>query len=202
MINTIIFDIGNVLVDFRWRQMYESFGLTEAEIEKLADATVRHQAWLDLDKGIISTEEAKEAYAKEVPEYRELIERIYQEMDTLLVQFDYSISWIKEMKERGYRIYILSNWSKPAYDACKDTALSFLPLVDGIVFSYKEFVIKPEKKIYEIICSRYDIHPEEAVFLDDSEANITSARAYGLHAIHFKSYEQARQELEELLEKE
>lgn len=153
MIHTIIFDIGNVLVDFRWRQMFESFGLKEDEIEKLANATVRHQAWLDLDKGIISTEEAKEAYVKEVPEYREFIERIYQEMDKLLVQFDYSIPWITEMKERGYRIYILSNWSKPAFDACKDTALNFLSLVDGTVFSYKEFVIKPEKKIYEIICT-------------------------------------------------
>lgn len=201
MIHTIIFDIGNVLVDFSWRQMFESFGLKEDEIEKLANATVRHQAWLDLDKGIISTEEAKEAYAKEVPEYREFIERIYQEMDKLLVQFDYSIPWITEMKERGYRIYILSNWSKPAFDACKDTALNFLPLVDGTVFSYKEFVIKPEQKIYEIICTRYDINPQEAVFLDDSEANIKSAREYGLHAIHFQSYEQGRAELEEMLKK-
>jgi len=199
MIKTVIFDIGNVLVDFCWRKMYEGFGLEGQELERFADATVRHQAWVDLDQGIITTEEAKEAYAKEVPEYRAFIERIYQEMDKMLVQFEYSIPWIKELKERGYRIYILSNWSKPAYDACQNTALSFLPLVDGVVFSYKEFVIKPDKKIYEIICDRYDINPAEAVFLDDSEANIMSAREFGLHAIHFKSYEQGRKELEELL---
>lgn len=199
MIKTVIFDIGNVLVDFCWRKMYEGFGLEAQELERFADATVRHQAWVDLDQGIITTEEAKEAYAKEVPEYRAFIERIYQEMDKMLVQFEYSIPWIKELKERGYRIYILSNWSKPAYDACQNTALSFLPLVDGVVFSYKEFVIKPDKKIYEIICDRYDINPAEAVFLDDSEANIMSAREFGLHAIHFKSYEQGRKELEELL---
>ena len=202
MIKTVIFDIGNVLVDFCWRKMYEGFGLEGQELERFADATVRHQAWVDLDQGIITTEEAKEAYAKEVPEYRAFIERIYQEMDKMLVQFEYSIPWIKELKERGYRIYILSNWSKPAYDACQNTALSFLPLVDGVVFSYKEFVIKPDKKIYEIICDRYDINPAEAVFLDDSEANIMSAREFGLHAIHFKSYEQGRKELEELLVKE
>lgn len=201
MINTIIFDIGNVLVDFRWRQMYESFGLKEDDIEKLADATVRHQAWMDLDQGIITTEEAEEAYVKAAPEYREFIERIYQEMDNMLVQFDYSTPWIKEMKKRGYRIYILSNWSKPAYEACQDTALSFLPLVDGVVFSYQEFVIKPDQKIYDIICNRYHINPAEAVFLDDSEANIKGAREYGLHAIHFQSYEQGREALEELLKK-
>ena len=200
VIKTIIFDIGNVLVDFCWRKMYEEvFGLEGAELERFADATVRHQAWVDLDQGIITTEQAKEAYAKEVPEYREYIDRIYQEMDKMLVQFDYAVSWIQELKERGYKIYILSNWSKPAYDACKDTALSFLPLVDGVVFSYKELVIKPDDKIYDIICSRYDINPAEAVFLDDTEKNIIAAREFGLHGIHFQSYEQGKAELEALL---
>lgn len=200
VIKDIIFDIGNVLVDFRWRKMYEEvFGLEGAELERFADATVRHQAWVDLDQGIITTEEAKEAYAKEAPEYREYIDRIYQEMDKMLVQFDYAVSWIQELKERGYRIYILSNWSKPAFDACENTALSFLPLVDGVVFSYKELVIKPDKEIYDIICKRYDINPAEAVFLDDTEKNIIAAREYGLHGIHFQSYEQGRNELEELL---
>lgn len=202
MIKTVIFDIGNVLVHFGWREVFQEFGLEGEELERFADATVRHQAWVDLDEGIITTEEAKEAYAKEVPEYREYIDRIYQEMDKMLVQYDYAIPWIKELKERGYRIYILSNWSKPAYDACQNTALSFLPLVDGVVFSYRELMIKPNKKIYELICNRYDINPAEAVFLDDTEKNIIAARDYGLHGIHFKSYEQGRRELEKLLVKE
>ena len=201
MIKTVIFDIGNVLVHFGWREVFQEFGLEGEELERFADATVRHQAWVDLDEGIITTEEAKEAYAKEVPEYREYIDRIYQGMDKMLVQYDYAIPWIKELKERGYRIYILSNWSKPAYDACQNTALSFLPLADGVVFSYKELLVKPDKKIYELICSRYGINPAEAVFLDDSEPNITSAREFGLHGILFKSYEQAKGELEELLAK-
>lgn len=199
LIKSIIFDIGNVLVDFRWRKMFEEFGLEGEALETLADATVRHQAWVDLDQGIITTEEAKEAYTKQAPEYREYIDRIYQEMDKMLVQFDYAIPWIKELKERGYRIYILSNWSKPAYDSCQNTALSFLPLVDGVVFSYEELVIKPDEKIYDIICKRYEINPVEAVFLDDTEKNIIAAREYGLHGIVFKNYEQGRNELEELL---
>ena len=68
-----------------------------------------------------------------------------------------------------------------------------------MVFSYEELVIKPDKKIYDIICSRYDIDPAEAVFLDDSEKNIVSAREFGLHGIVFKNYEQGRKELEALL---
>jgi len=201
MIRTIIFDIGNVLVDFCWQKMFHGFGLEGEAFEKIADATVRHQAWQDLDQGIITTEEAIEAFAKEAPEYREYIERIYQDMTKMLEQYDYSIPWIEELKERGYRIYILSNWSKPAFDTCQHNVLSFLPLVDGVVFSYEERVIKPDKKIYDIICSRYNINPAEAVFLDDSEKNIISAREFGLNAIHFKNYVQGRAELEEYLAK-
>ena len=199
VIKTVIFDIGNVLVDFCWQKMFHGFGLEGETFEKIADATVRHQAWQDLDQGIITTEEAIEAFAKEAPEYREYIERIYQDMTKMLEQYDHAIPWIKELKERGYRIYILSNWSKPAYDCCKDNVLSFLPLVDGVVFSYEELVIKPDKKIYDIICNRYEINPAEAVFLDDSEKNIISAREFGLHGIVFKNYEQGRKELEALL---
>ena len=179
--------------------MFCEFGLKGEAFEKLANATVRHPGWQELDRGTISTEEVIEMFAKEAPEYRSYIERIYQDPTKMLERYDYSIPWIEELKSRGYRIYILSNWSKPAYEACVDNALSFLSLVDGVVFSYEELVIKPDKKIYDILCQRYDINPEEAVFLDDSEANIISAREYGLHGIHFKSYEQGRAELEELL---
>ena len=60
-------------------------------------------------------------------------------------------------------------------------------------------MIKPNPKIYELICKRYDINPAEAVFLDDNEDNIISAREFGLNAIQFQSYEQGRRELEAIL---
>ena len=199
MINTVIFDIGNVLAAFCWQKMLHGFGLVGEEFERMANATVRHQGWLDLDEGIITTEEAIEMFAQEAPEYRHLIERIYEDPTQMIKQYDYAIPWIKELKERGLKVYILSNWSKPAFDACKDTELSFLPLMDGVVFSYEEHLIKPDRRIFELICNRYNIQPENAVFLDDHEPNIIGAREYGLHAIHFTSYEEGRKQLEELL---
>jgi putative hydrolase of the HAD superfamily len=201
MIKSVIFDIGMVLVDFTWEKAFYDFGLEGEAFEKVANATVRHPGWLELDRGSITKEEAIEIFSKEAPEYREHIERIYMELVNMLKQYDYAIPWIRELKERGYKVYILSNWSKPAYEACKDNALSFLPLVDGAIFSYQELLVKPDQKIYERICTRYEIDPKEAVFLDDVIKNIEGARAYGLHAIHFQSYEQAKVELEELLKK-
>lgn len=201
MIKSVIFDIGNVLVDFTWEKAFYDFGLEGEAFEKVANATVRHPGWLELDRGSITKEEAIEIFSNEVPEYREYIERIYQELVKLLEQYDYAIPWIQELKERGYKVYILSNWSKPAHEACVDNALNFLPLVDGAVLSYQEHLVKPDEKIYELICTRYEINPKEAVFLDDVIKNIEGARAYGLHAIHFQSYQQARAQLEELLKK-
>ena len=199
MIKTVVLDIGNVLAAFCWEKMLHGFGLEGEDFERVADATVRHPGWQWLDQGTITTEEAIEMFAKEAPEYREYIERIYQDPRKMIEQYDYAIPWIKELKSRGYQVYILSNWSVPAYDACLDNELNFLPLVDGVVFSFQEFVIKPDQRIYDILCKRYGINPSEAVFLDDGEKNVVAAREYGMHAIHFTSYEQGRAELEEYL---
>ncbi len=199
MINTIIFDIGMVLVDFCWRDMLHEFGLEGDDFEIVANATVRHPAWEEFDKGIMTTEEVIDAFAENAPEYRKYIEQIFEDPTKMIAQYDYAKNWIRELKDRGYRVYILSNWSKPTYEACLDNELDFLPLVDGAVFSFQEHLIKPDKKIFETICNRYNINPAEAVFLDDNEANVKSSREFGLNTIHFKNYEQGRKELEELL---
>lgn len=201
MINTVIFDIGMVLIDFCWKKMLHGFGLEGEEFEKVANATVRNQAWNEFDKGLVSVEEIIDIFAEKAPEYRAYIAKIFEDPTKMIEQYDYAKDWIRELKERGYKVYILSNWSEPTYHACRDNELDFLPLVDGAVFSFQEHVIKPDKKIFEIICERYDINPSEAVFLDDNEANVISSKEFGLHTIHFKDYEQGRAELEELLAK-
>ena len=199
MINTVIFDIGNVLVHFRWRELYADLGFTGEKFEKIADATVRNPWWEEFDKGLMSTQEVIDRFAESAPEYKKEIAEIYENMGDLVRLYDYAIPWIQELKAKGYKIYILSNWSKPAYDDNLDTNLKFLSLVDGAVMSFQEGIIKPDKKIYELICGRYEIDPKEAVFLDDNAANIEGARAFGLNAIHFKNYEQARKELDAML---
>ena len=71
--------------------------------------------------------------------------------------------------------------------------------VDGEIMSYRERMIKPDREIYELLCNRFNINPSEAVFLDDNAANVKGAKEFGLHAIHFKNYEQAKEELERYL---
>lgn len=199
MIRTVIFDIGMVLVYFRWRELYAQLGFSGEKFEKLADATVRNPWWNEFDKGLMTTEEIIERFAMSAPEYKKEIVEIYDHMDEIVSLYDYAIPWIRDLKQKGYKIYILSNWSKPAYDANLETNLRFLKEVDGAVMSFEHGVIKPDPKIYELICNRFDIDPKTAVFLDDNVANIEGAKSFGLNAIHFQNYEQARSELDTML---
>ena len=126
MIRTVIFDIGMVLVYFRWRELYAQLGFEGKKFERIAKATVQNPWWNEFDKGLMTTEEVIERFAESAPEYKKEITEIYEHMDEIVTLYDYAVPWIRELKEKGYRIYILSNWSKPAYEANLETNLCFL----------------------------------------------------------------------------
>lgn len=199
MINTVVFDIGMVLVYFRWRELFAELGFEGDKFERIAEATVHNPWWNEFDKGGMTVEEIIDKYAESAPEYREDIARIYEHKEEFVTLYDYAIPWIQELKERGYKIYILSNWSEPVYEANKDTHLRFLKDVDGAIMSFREGMIKPDRAIYQLLCERFAINPGEAVFIDDNAANIKAAKEFGLNAIHFANYEQAKEELEAYL---
>lgn len=200
MINTVVFDIGMVLVYFRWRELFTDLGFKGEKFDIIANATVHNPWWNEFDKGLMGLEEIIDKFAESAPEYKKEIAEIYEHKEEFVELYDYAIPWIRELKEKGYKVYVLSNWSEPVYEANKDTHLRFLKEMDGGIMSYREGMIKPNREIYQLLCDRYNINPKEAVFLDDNAANIKGAREFGLNAIHFKSYEQAKEELDRYLE--
>ena len=199
MINTVVFDIGNVLIDFRWQGLFEDLGFCGEKFERIADATVRSQWWNEFDRGIMSLEEIIQKFTENAPEYEKEIRSIFDNMDNLLRGRAYANDWIRELRARGCKVYILSNMSKPAHEVHGDGCMSFLKEVDGAILSYQEGMIKPDRCIYELLCERFEIVPETAVFLDDTMRNIEAAKEFGLHGIHFKTYEQAKGELDAML---
>lgn len=200
MIDTIIFDIGMVLVDFCWKQLFHDLGFEGEKFDRIVAATVHNPWWNEFDRGCMTTQEIIDRFSESAPQYRDDIAKIYEHTGEIVKLYDYAIPWIRELKAAGYKVYVLSNWSEPVYEGNKDTNLCFLPELDGGILSFREKLIKPEREIYELLCKRYDIDPENAVFLDDNAANIEGARAFGLNAIHFKTYEQAKEELGKYLE--
>ena len=188
MIRTIIFDIGNVLADFNWRAYLDSYQLSEKE-DKIVEASLfLSPLWAEIDRGRLSDEELLEEICKEVPEYKELICRIYAGAALAVNQNSYAPGLLKSLREQGYRIYILSNYGKTFYEQ-RLSHFEFLQYSDGQVVSYQEKYIKPEPEIYEILLSRYQIKPEEAVFLDDLPRNLETARKFGLNTVRVTGYE-------------
>lgn len=190
MIRNIIFDIGNVLVAFRWREFFADFGYPEEILERLGKATALSPIWNEYDKGIWSEEEILQGFIRNDPELEPVIRRTLGSLKGLLVMYDYAIPWIKELKEKGFGVYYLSNFSYPAERDCKEV-LDIVPYTDGGILSYREKLIKPDPAIYKLLMERYGLKAEECVFLDDMEKNVLGARSVGMHGIVFQNKEQA-----------
>ena len=194
MIKTVIFDIGNVLTGFQWKEYYDTFSYSDEVKERIANATVKSAVWAEYDRGNMTDEEIIEAFVKNDPEIEKEIRESLADISGMLVRFDYAIPWIKSLKENGYQVLVLSNFSHKAVVECAH-ALDFLPYTDGGILSYKDHFIKPQPEIYALLLERYNLVPDECVFMDDLEENIKGAADAGIHTILFKSEMQAKNEL-------
>lgn len=197
MITTIIFDIGNVLVDFCWEEYLNSFGFDDKVVKRIADATVLNDAWNEFDRGGSEEEELIEAFVKNDPDIEKEIRQICENIHDMLRKREYAIPWIKELKEMGYKVYYLSNFSKKAERECAHT-IDFIPYMDGGILSYQVKMVKPNPEIYKLLIKRFRLTPEECVFMDDRADNCCAAENLGIHAILFKTKEDAIEELKKL----
>lgn len=199
MISNIIFDVGKVLVSYDPDAYMERLGLDADTRKRMNHAMFEHQLWLDSDQGLRSPEEFLQAFTENAPELAETIRRVHESVGGTIELFDYACDWIQDLKNRGYRLYILSNYSENMFRQTEHK-LKFLPLMDGAVFSYTIRLIKPDIRIYQYLCETYDLKPGESIFVDDRPENIEGALKAGIRGICFQDYEQARRELDRLLE--
>ena len=195
MIDTIIFDMGMVLVDFRWAEVYHEMGLYGERFERMADATVRDPVWNEFDRGIWTDQMMLDAFIERAPELEDEIREVfYDRFPELLRKYDYSDEWLESLKKSGYRIYILSNFSRKGIEeGAKE--LDYMDKADGAVISYKVKMIKPDPGIYRYLLETYEIDPSKAVFIDDNAGNIEAAKKLGINTILFTGKEDADEKL-------
>lgn len=193
----IIFDVGNVLVQFSWEAYLKDFGFPKEKYEKIADATFRSNTWNERDRGLQSEEEYVAQMVEKAPEYEEDIREVMRRSDETILPMEYAETWVKYLKNQGYHLYILSNYSENMLEKTRPQ-MTFLKHMDGIIFSCDVKQIKPEADIYRTLLERFGLNPEKSVFIDDRDDNCEAARAQGIHAIEFKSFKQAVAELEKL----
>ena len=198
MIRTIVFDIGNVLVDYCWRDHIRGMGYEGETAERIGRAMMQSPVWNELDRGVWTDEELLAGFIANDPGMEEQIRRVFSDLSTLVRERSGSSSWVRSLKAEGYRVYYLSNFSGRVKREAADQ-LSFLNEMDGGIMSYAVRMIKPDPGIYRKLFDRYGIAAEESVFLDDSPANVETAEKLRMHGILVESQEQAKKELEELL---
>lgn len=197
MIRNIVFDIGNVLVNFDPKSFLKRKGFDEAMADRIIEASVKTPVWNELDRGAWTEEELIEGFVRNDPKIEEQIRRAFSDYEDIVLPTTYAIPWIKELKAKGYSVYYLSNCSRMVEVQCKE-AMAFLPYTDGGILSYTDKLIKPDPAIYLLFLERFGLQADETVFLDDTLVNIEAAEKLGIHGIWFKGKEQAECELRKL----
>lgn len=201
MINTVIFDIGNVLVNFGWRKIFEELFPNQSELySQLGDIFVGSGIWDELDRG----DDPEKVLAHLIayrPSREKEIRAVFENIGQALSKRPEVPAWLKDLKARGKKILYLSNYSHYVMEANPEV-LDFLPLMDGGVFSCDVHLIKPDRKIYACIAEKYNLVPSECVFIDDLERNVQAAKNFGFHGIQFVTLKQAQEDLNKLLQEE
>ncbi len=196
-IKNIIFDIGNVISKFDWEGAYQAKGYEGETLKRLGEATALSDDWKEFDRGVLTAEQVIDRFVENDPGIEKEIRDALSDFAQIVKKADYAIPWITALKEEGYHCYFLSNFSRIAEEKCTE-ALSFMPLMEGGILSWKDKVIKPDPAIYKLLLSRYGLIPEECVFLDDTAENLPPANALGIRTIRFVSFEQAVADVEGL----
>jgi 2-haloacid dehalogenase len=194
----VVFDLGGVLIDWNPRHLYRKlFAGDEAAMEHFLSTVCTHE-WNRCQDAGRSFAEGARLLKAEHPEEAELIDAYGTRFDEMMAgPIAGSVEILAELKDRGTPLYGLTNWSTETYAPALER-FAFLQWFRGILVSGEVKVIKPDRRIFELLIERFEIDPHRAVYIDDVEANVTAARPLGIHAIHFKTPTALREELVEL----
>lgn len=197
MIKNIIFDIGDVLVYFRYREYMRDLGFSEELVEFFSEQIVLTPYWHNLDAGVVDDAHAVEYFQELFPQYKDEIELFWSRIAEIVEEFPYAKGLVSDLKKAGYKVYALSNYPDKLSDLHWAT-FTFLPDMDGYIISAKEKVAKPDPAIYHLLESKFGLTLSECVFIDDREANVETARSLSMKAIHFKGCDDLFVELDKL----
>ena len=198
-IDTVVFDIGGVLVELGRFRFLEKKGFTGEKANRVMYATMRSKDWVQMDLNNIPVEEILERFIRNDPGMEAEIRYMFEDLNGIVERRESSLPWLRRIKESGRRILYLSNYSHKIMRECAD-ALYFLPEMDGGLFSCDFHMVKPDPDFFRLLIEKYELDPSRCVFIDDIETNLEGARAVGMHTILFENPAQAEAELDRMLQ--
>ncbi len=197
-VKNIVFDIGGVLADFRLKEFLAEKGFDAAMSGRIIRAAVMSPYWGKFERGEITEEEALRGFAEGDPGIGEELYKAFSDLRGLLTAREAALPLVRELRNAGFGVYYLSNYSKKAYDECA-ASLSFMSCMDGGLLSFRVGMTKPDPGMYRLFLKEYGLKAEECLFVDDTEENVAAARALGFEGIVFRSFGQLREDMKAFL---
>lgn len=199
-INTIIFDLGGVLVDWNPKYLYRKIFKTEEEVNYFLEH-IATSDWNEEQDAGRSFEDATNELLNRFPDekWRQAILDFYGRWTEMIGgQFDGTVEILKELIDKpNYRVLALTNWSRESWPIALDM-FEFLHWFEGVLVSGQEGMRKPAPEFYQLMMDRYEIDKHTAIFIDDNQRNVDASNDFGLKAILFTDSKQLRIDLEEL----
>ena len=198
MIDTVVFDLGGVVVDWNPRYLYRKIFMDEGEMEKFL-AHVTNGEWNERqDAGRPFGEAIEELSARE-PGYRREIEAYFSRWPEMLAGLVPGTSELIERiaTEKRVRLFALSNWSAETFPHAL-RKFDVLSKFEDVVLSGREKMIKPDQRFFKLLETRHGVVPSRALFIDDVEKNVNAAKSLGYNVLHFKSAEVLKRTLIDL----
>jgi 2-haloacid dehalogenase len=197
-IQAIIFDYGNVLIEWNPRYVYQKYFPNNTEGMENFLKEVDFMGWnAKQDKGRTFKEGVADL-SSQFPQHAHLIQAYHDNWkDSIGKSYTGTVEIMKQLKEKGYPLYGLSNWSAETFPYAR-SKYDFFDLLEDMVISGEVGYVKPEPEIYHLILEKIDKPAQECLFIDDSLPNIQQAKKMEFEVIHFQSPEQLANELESM----
>ena len=181
----VVFDIGNVLLRWNPRNLYRSVFNDEGRMERFL-ATALGMEWVSHTDIVADFSQAVEERAKAFPEFaQELMLFDSRWIETLGEPIEENVALMRRLKRAGRPVYALSNFAHEKFALARERH-DFLGEFDECVISGHVGVVKPDRRIYEILFERVGRSPSELLFIDDSLPNVRASEAAGMAAIHYR----------------
>lgn len=197
-IKNVIFDLGGVLLEWHPEKILAACFDEPATRDLVRRGTFHHPDWHDIDRGTLLEPDAIARFSQRCGRGHNEIAGLFQEVRRSLQPIAGTVQLLEDLHARNIPLYCLSNMSEPFADYLQQHYV-FFQLFRGIVISAAVQLIKPEPAIFQHAIETFGVCAAQTVFIDDLLPNVQAARDCGLHAIHFTSPQDCREQLTDLL---
>ena len=193
-----LFDLGGVFFDWDPKNFFKDKFDNQSEMNFFLDNICNNDWNLQQDNGRLIIDAENDLISK-FPNYEEKIKMYYPNHRKMIKGiFHESIELLYELKKKNYSCYVLSNWSSETFEGMTDE-YNFLKDFDGMIISGDIKLVKPDKKIFELAIDKFNLTPNETIFIDDRIENINSAQNLNFKTVHLTDPKRIKAKINELI---